>query len=63
MYDGDDPLEPYWDYVAWLEQSYTKLGRESNLIPLLEDALIKFKDCDKYKQDPRFVQLLIKYVR
>lgn len=61
-YEGDDPLEPYFNYVVWLEQSFTKLNRDNNLIPLLEDILIKFKDNEKYKQDSRFIQLLIKYV-
>lgn len=63
MYEGDDPLEPYYNYVIWLEQSFPKMGRESNLIPLLEDVLTRFKDCEKYKQDRRLVQLLVKYVR
>lgn len=62
MYEGDDPLEPYYNYVIWLEQSFPKMGRESNLVPLLEDVLIRFKDCEKYKQDHRLVQLLVKYV-
>ncbi|XP_065199620.1 probable inactive serine/threonine-protein kinase bub1 [Planococcus citri] len=62
MYEGDDPLEPYYEYAAWLEQSFPRLGRESNLLPLLENVLMKFKDNEKYRQDPRFVHLLIKYI-
>lgn len=62
MYEGDDPLQPRYEYVAWLEQSYPKHGPESNLIPLLEDTLTTFKDDERYKQDPRFVELLVKYV-
>lgn len=62
MYEGDDPLGPRYEYVSWIEQSYPKHGPESNLIPLLEDTLTRFKDDEKYKQDPRFVQLMIKYV-
>lgn len=62
MYEGDDPLNPYYQYIIWLEQSFPKMGRESNLMSVIEDAIIKFKDCDEYKQDPRFVKIMIKYV-
>ena len=62
MYEGNDPLEPYYNYVIWLEQSFPKMGRENNVTQLLEDTLIKFKDNEKYKQDLRLIQLLIKYV-
>lgn len=62
MYEGDDPLNPYYDYILWLEQSFPKMGRESNIMSVIEDAIIKFKDFDKYKQDHRFVKIMIKYV-
>lgn len=62
MYEGNDPLEPYYNYVSWLEQSFPKIGRENNVVQLLEDVLVKFKDDEKYKQDVRLIQLLIKYV-
>lgn len=62
MYEGDDPLQPRYEYVGWLEQSFPSLGPKSNLIPVLEDTLTRFKDDERYKQDPRYVELLIKYV-
>ncbi|XP_075229842.1 mitotic checkpoint serine/threonine-protein kinase BUB1 beta-like [Lycorma delicatula] len=62
VYDGDDPLEPRYEFVQWIEQSYPSLGPESKLIDLLEDTINIFKDTDKYKQDPRFIELLIKYI-
>ncbi|XP_014250333.1 mitotic checkpoint serine/threonine-protein kinase BUB1 beta-like [Cimex lectularius] len=61
-YDGDDPLEPRYNYVHWLEQTYPKHGKESNLVPILEDTIMLFKDDDRYKQDPRFIGLIIKYI-
>lgn len=61
-YEGEDPLQPYWDYVSWLEQSYPHQGPENNLEPLLEIIITKFREYEKYKQDPRFVRILIKYV-
>lgn len=61
-YDGPDPLVPRLEYITWLEQTYIKHGRECNLIPLLEDTITVFKDDPKYKQDPRFIDLVVKYV-
>ncbi|XP_073973885.1 mitotic checkpoint serine/threonine-protein kinase BUB1 beta-like isoform X1 [Rhodnius prolixus] len=61
-YEGDDPLEPRYNYVKWIEQCCPKFGPESHMIPLLEDTIMLFKDDDRYKQDPRFVELIIKYI-
>lgn len=62
MYEGDDPLQPHYEYVGWLEQSFPSHGPKSNLIPVLEDTLTRFKDDERYKQDPRYIELLIKYI-
>ncbi len=62
IYEGDDPLDLYCDYFTWLEQNVAILGTNS-YIRLLEDIIIKFKDWETYKQDARFIQLIIKYVR
>ncbi|XP_050530497.1 mitotic checkpoint serine/threonine-protein kinase BUB1-like [Daktulosphaira vitifoliae] len=61
-YEGDDPLAPRFEYIKWLEQMYLKHGPESNLLPLIEETVQKFKNDQKYKQDPRFVQILIKFI-
>ncbi|KAF6210491.1 hypothetical protein GE061_013597 [Apolygus lucorum] len=61
-YDGPDPLEPRYVYVHWIEQSCPKHGRELNLIPLLEDTIMLFKEEDRYKQDTRFIELIVKYI-
>lgn len=61
-YDGDDPLQPWFEYIEWVEQTYIKHGREGNLLPLLENCLAQFKDDFKYNQDVRYVKLWIKYV-
>lgn len=61
-YEGDDPLQPRYEFVNWIEQSYPTLGPESKLVELLEDTINLFKDCDKYRQDQRFAELLVKYV-
>ncbi|XP_026683205.1 uncharacterized protein LOC103514437, partial [Diaphorina citri] len=61
-YDGPDPLQLRFDYVQWLEQSYPCLGPETNIIPFLEETLVAFKNIEQYKQDPRYVSLVIKYI-
>lgn len=62
MYEGDDPLKPHYDYVNWIEQSFPKHGPESNLVQILENTLTAFKDDERYKQELRYAELLIKYV-
>ncbi|KAL1124502.1 hypothetical protein AAG570_001128 [Ranatra chinensis] len=62
MYEGDDPLQPRYDYVAWIEQTFPKHGPETNLIPLLEDTIATYKDDPRYTNDERFIKLIIKYI-
>lgn len=61
-YVGDDPLDLWFDYVTWVEQSYPKSGKESALDDLLKTCLSKFERDDRYKQDVRYIRLFIKYV-
>lgn len=61
-YEGDDPLENYYQYISWVEQSYPKNGHEGNLFPLLEHCLKKFEDDQRYYADRRFCKLWIKYI-
>lgn len=61
-YEGDDPLFPRWEYIKWLEQIYILVGPKSNLLLLVEETVQAFKNDPKYKQDPRFIQILINYV-
>lgn len=61
-YAGDDPLDLWFDYVTWVEQSYPKSGKESALDDLLKKCLATFEKDDRYSQDPRLIRLFIKYV-
>jgi hypothetical protein len=61
-YEGDDPLEPWFEYINWVEQYFPKHGKEGNFPKLLHKCLALFKDTEMYKQDPRYVSLWIKYV-
>ncbi|KAF5288973.1 hypothetical protein FQA39_LY03852 [Lamprigera yunnana] len=61
-YEGDDPLENWYQYICWVEQSYPKHGLEGNLVLLLEDCLTKFENYKAYLNDFRFCKLWIKYI-
>lgn len=61
-YGGDDPLELWFEYIGWVEQSYPKSGKASALDDLLKKSLSKFEKDSRYTQDPRFIRLFIKYV-
>lgn len=61
-YDGDDPLQLWYDYIVWVEQVYPKSGSESALHELVGKCLTKFEKDDRYLQDQRLLKLFIKYV-
>ncbi|KAK2843213.1 hypothetical protein Q7C36_011428 [Tachysurus vachellii] len=61
MYDGDDPLDVWDRYIKWTEQTYPQGGKESGLSILLERAVMKFTEEKKYHNDPRYVDLWIKF--
>lgn len=61
-YEGEDPLGPRFEYIKWLEQVYLQHGPNSNLLPLIEETVQKFKNDVRYKQDLRFIQILINFV-
>lgn len=62
LYNGPDPLGPWYDYVLWVEQSYPKSGKESALDDVIQKCLLMFDKDTRYNQDPRLVKLYIKYV-
>jgi hypothetical protein len=61
-YEGNDPLEPWYEYILWVEQSFLRDGREGNLNTLLHRCLTHFKEDERYFQDRRYIELWIKYV-
>jgi len=61
-YEGSDPLEPWYEYILWVEQSFLRDGREGNLYILLQRCLTQFKEDERYLQDRRYIELWIKYV-
>ncbi|XP_028294038.1 mitotic checkpoint serine/threonine-protein kinase BUB1 beta [Gouania willdenowi] len=61
MYDGDDPLGVWDRYIKWTEETFPQGGKESNLSTLLERVVGKFTEEKKYYNDPRYVDLWIKF--
>ncbi|XP_044751997.1 mitotic checkpoint serine/threonine-protein kinase BUB1 beta-like isoform X2 [Coccinella septempunctata] len=61
-YQGDDPLENWYQFISWIEQTYPKNGHEGNLVQLLEHCLSLFENDKRYIHDRRFCRLWIKYV-
>lgn len=62
VYAGDDPLQPWYEYIVWVEQVYPKSGSESALHELLGKCLSTFEKDERYFQDQRMLKLYIKYV-
>lgn len=62
QYQGMDPLEPWFNYIQWVEQSYPKHGHEGHIDKLIKDCLQLFEKDERYYQDRRLVKLWIKYV-
>lgn len=61
-YQGDDPLELWYEYVSWIEQTYPKSGKETALIDIIAKCLQEFENDERYKQDRRMIKIFIKYV-
>jgi len=61
-YEGEDPLENWYEYILWVEQSYPKRWHESHIGRLLQQCLAIFEKETKYHQDRRYIRLWINYV-
>ncbi|XP_063619690.1 uncharacterized protein LOC134792350 [Cydia splendana] len=61
-YQGPDPLDPWFNYIQWVEQCYPKHGHEGHIDKLIKDCLLLFEKDERYYQDRRLVKLWIKYV-
>jgi len=60
-YNGPDPLDPWYRYIAWVEQEYPKGGKEGNVHVLIEKCIKKFKDEKSVRNDSRFLEIWLKY--
>lgn len=60
-YSGEDPLDVWHRYILWLEQHFPRGGHEVNLQELLEKCISLFVTESKYTDDPRFVDVWLRY--
>jgi len=60
-YDGPDPLDPWFRYISWVEQEYPKGGKEGGIHKLIQSCITTFKDDQKVLNDPRFLNIWLKY--
>ncbi|XP_030069564.1 mitotic checkpoint serine/threonine-protein kinase BUB1 beta [Microcaecilia unicolor] len=61
FYSGEDPLDVWDRYISWTEQTFPQGGKESNLSLLLERAVKVFHLEKRYYEDPRYLNLWLKF--
>jgi checkpoint serine/threonine-protein kinase len=54
---ADDPLSVYVEFVEWTARNYGESDPKSGLVPLLEEAISKFRSDSAYKKDLRYLKL------
>ncbi|XP_059486788.1 uncharacterized protein LOC132203206 isoform X2 [Neocloeon triangulifer] len=59
-YEGDDPLQPWFDYISWMEQTST--GRGKQFREILKQCLKTFSGVAQYHNDSRFIDLWLKFL-
>lgn len=61
LYEGDDPLEKWYEFIIFLEQSNPKGSNETPAM-VIRNCLSLFENDPRYQQDRRFIRLWIKFV-
>ncbi|XP_055638237.1 uncharacterized protein LOC129776553 isoform X2 [Toxorhynchites rutilus septentrionalis] len=61
-YDGTDPLQPWYEFICWIEQTSLASGRQMGNNEILLKCIAKFENDERYLQDHRFIKLCIKYI-
>ncbi|KAJ1477417.1 Mad3/BUB1 homology region 1-domain-containing protein [Baffinella frigidus] len=59
---GSDPLALWDDYIKWAQQNATSDKMQAMIVPLLQRATREFQDESRYKNDPRYLRMWIRYV-
>jgi hypothetical protein len=63
LYNGDDPLEPWVEFIHFLENSNLRVAKhQAKMRELIRDGVKTFYKDPKYKNDKRYLELLIKVV-
>lgn len=62
LYDGLDPLQPWYEYICWIEQTHPASGKQGANNSILLQCIAKFENDERYQQDHRFIKLCMKYI-
>uniref|UniRef100_A0A336K6A5 CSON015408 protein n=1 Tax=Culicoides sonorensis TaxID=179676 RepID=A0A336K6A5_CULSO len=62
QYKGQDPLDLWYEYISWIEQSYPKSGKETHLDEVLIKCIETFEHFEQYRQDRRMIKIYMKYI-
>eukprot|EP00890_Picochlorum_soloecismus_P001373 jgi/Picsp_1/2236/NSC_05700-R1_protein len=60
-YCGEDPLDPWLQYIKWTKETFSAGGHKSELLPLLERCTREFHQDARYKNDIRYLRVWIQY--
>lgn len=62
-YNGLDPLDPWYKYMTWLQETYEiDYSPDSLFMSILCQCIATFEADERYKQDRRMIKLFILYV-
>ncbi|XP_058447206.1 uncharacterized protein LOC131427760 [Malaya genurostris] len=61
-YEGSDPLQPWYEYLGWIEQTSLSSGNQTETNRILLRCVAKFECNEKYHQDHRFLKICMKYI-
>ncbi|EKX40677.1 hypothetical protein GUITHDRAFT_51727, partial [Guillardia theta CCMP2712] len=58
----EDPIATWDEYIKWAQQQATSDKVSNLVVPILQRCCRKFQKDERYKNDPRYLRIWIKYV-
>lgn len=62
-YSGNDPIEPWYNYLLWIEERYEVHMDKTIFGPILRAFLEQYQYKEEFHQDRRFIKGFFYYVR
>jgi checkpoint serine/threonine-protein kinase len=59
---NEDPMAIWDDYIKWAQQHATSDKLQGHIVPLLQRCTATFQKDARYKDDPRYLRVWIKYI-
>lgn len=60
--DCEDPMAVWDEYIKWAQQNATNDRLSQKMVPLLQRCTRAFQKDERYKNDPRYLRVWIKYI-